>query len=158
MGTFKKFSIKGGDRRVKKYIEDLREQIVRAANPEKIILFGSYAYGEPNEDSDVDLLVVMPFEGHPAYQSARIRTQITAPRALDLLVRTPEHVSRRLEMGDFFMQEVTSQGKVIYEADHAGLDQEGGGRLGERSVKRVPASLPITTCLASPPSSAQRNT
>jgi uncharacterized protein len=134
MGTFKKFSIKGGDRRVKKYIEDLREQIVRVANPEKIILFGSYAYGEPNEDSDVDLLVVMPFEGSPQRQAFRISLQISAPMALDLLVRTPEHIAERIEMGDFFMQEITSQGKVIYEADHAGVDRQGRGRLDERAA------------------------
>ncbi len=48
---------------VKSEIKNLCRQIVENFNPQKIILFGSHAYGKPNADSDVDLLVVMPFEG-----------------------------------------------------------------------------------------------
>jgi predicted nucleotidyltransferase len=121
---FRSFRIKGGDKQVKKYIENLREQIVRAVRPQKIILFGSYAYGQPDVDSDVDLLVVMPFEGHPAYQATKIRSLIKSPVPLDLLVRTPQFIARRLAMEDFFMQDIVEQGKVIYEADHAGMDQQ----------------------------------
>ncbi len=119
MKAFKNFRIRGGDKTVKKYIQDLCRQIVRVANPQKVILFGSYAYGQPTEDSDVDLLVVMPVNGHPAYKAAEIRMKIETPMALDLLVRTPEFVAERIEWGDLFMRQVTEQGKVIYEAEHA---------------------------------------
>ncbi len=116
---FRRFRIKGGDKQVKKYIEDLREQIVRAVNPQKIILFGSYAYGAPTEDSDIDLLVIMPFKVSQHQQAFEIRRRIKAPVALDLLVRTPEVITQRLEWGDFFLREIVEQGKVLYESDHA---------------------------------------
>ncbi len=131
---FRPFRIKGGDKQVQKYIKDLRAQIVRAAHPQKIILFGSYAYGQPTADSDVDLLVIMPFEVSPHRQAVNIRLQIESPVALDLLVRTPEYVAQRLAWGDFFMNEVVKQGKVIYETDHARVDQQSRRRLGERAT------------------------
>ncbi|MCG3160082.1 MAG: hypothetical protein JMDDDDMK_01115 [Acidobacteria bacterium] len=110
-----------GDKTIRRKIFDLCEQIVRACSPQKIILFGSYAYGQPNEDSDVDLLVIMPFKCSPHQQAFNIRMKITPPMPMDLLVRTPEHVEERIRMGDFFMQEITEQGKVLYEADYAGV-------------------------------------
>jgi len=102
-----------------KQIQSVRDQIVRRFHPERIILFGSYAYGDPSPDSDVDLLVIMRFEGSSREQTARIRTHIDTPIALDLIVRTPDQISQRLAMGDFFMEEITKQGKVLYEAHHA---------------------------------------
>jgi len=123
MGVIKNFRIKGGDKKVRQYIKDLCEQIVRVADPQKIILFGSYAYGKPTEDSDIDLLVVMPVKGHPAYKAAEIRTKIRekieTSMALDLLVRSPEFVAERVKLGDMFMREITEHGKVIYEAEYA---------------------------------------
>jgi predicted nucleotidyltransferase len=56
MSAFKNFRIRGRDKKIREYIKDLCEQIVRVAQPQKIILFGSYAYGNPTEDSDIDLL------------------------------------------------------------------------------------------------------
>jgi len=100
-------------------IARLCEQIVREFHPQRVILFGSHAYGQPSLDSDVDLLVVMPFEGSSREQAAKIRSRIDTPVALDLLVRTPEQLSERLAMDDFFMQEITQQGKVLYEANHS---------------------------------------
>ena len=73
MTAFKDFKIKSNDHGLKRHIQDVCRQIVDAVQPQKIILFGSYAYGQPAADSDVDLLVVMPFEGHPAYQAAKLR-------------------------------------------------------------------------------------
>jgi predicted nucleotidyltransferase len=97
-------------------IKALSEQIAHAFNPQKIILFGSYAHGKPAWDSDVDLLVVMPFKGRPNRQAIKIRSRIDTPLALDLLVRTPRQVSRRLAMGDSFMRDIIERGKVVYEA------------------------------------------
>jgi len=123
MSAIKDFRIRGGDKKVRQYIKDLCEQIVRAADPQKIILFGSYAYGKPTEDSDIDLLVVMPVKGHPAYKAAEIRTKIRekieTSMALDLLVRSPEFVAERIKLDDMFMREITEHGKVIYEAEYA---------------------------------------
>src|SRR5262245_62044889 len=74
-------------------------QIAKQFRPEKIILFGSYAYGEPHQDSDVDLLVVMPARDHHS-QAVKIRLAITVPFPVDLLVRTPKRLRERLEIGD----------------------------------------------------------
>ena len=106
-----------------KDIKDLCDQIASEFSPHKIILFGSHAYGKPLWDSDVDLLVIMPFKGSPHRQAIKIRSQIDAPMALDLLVRTPGQISRRLAMGDSFMRQILERGKVVYEADHQRVDQ-----------------------------------
>ncbi|MGD1861248.1 MAG: nucleotidyltransferase family protein [Leptolyngbyaceae cyanobacterium] len=103
-------------------IEALRQQIVEQFQSERIIFFGSYAYGEPNEDSDVDLLVVMPFEGHSPRKVAEIWFQVRPRFPLDLLVRTPGLLRQRLEMGDFFMKEIVDEGKMLYEAPDSGMD------------------------------------
>ena len=103
-------------------IKDLCRQIVENFQPEKVILFGSYAYGKPNEDSDVDLLVVMPFEGRNVQKAIEIRRKIKTKLPLDLLVRTSEQVKQRIEMEDFFMQDIVTEGKVLYEADNARMD------------------------------------
>lgn len=115
--SFRPFRIKGGDKQVRAHIKDLCEQIVAIAAPQKIILFGSFAYGEPHEDSDIDLLVIKPFIDSPHQQAVNIRMGIKPRLPLDLMVRTPEFVAQRLALGDFFMQEVMQQGKVLYEAN-----------------------------------------
>ena len=81
-----------------------------------MILFGSYAYGTPTEDLNVDILVVMPFEGRCAHKSAEIATLTNPHFAADILVRTPEQVQTSLQMGDFFIRDITQNGKVLYEA------------------------------------------
>ncbi len=105
-----------------KQIQQFCEQIAREFQPERIILFGSHAYGRPHKFSDVDLLVVMPFEGSPLQQAARILTKLEPAMSVDLLVRTPEQVRQRLAMQDNFMREIVERGKVAYEAKHAGMD------------------------------------
>ncbi len=99
----------------KKNIYALASQIVTQFNPNKIILFGSYAYGTPTPDSDVDLLVVMPHEGHPSIQAAKIRKKIHAGFPMDLIVRSSSEIRKRLNMGDLFIREVIELGKPIYE-------------------------------------------
>lgn len=103
-------------------IRTLCEQIATEFHPQRIVLFGSHAYGSPGPFSDVDLLVVMPFEGSALQQAARILTRINPPLAVDLIVRTPEQVQERLAMHDGFMQEILERGKVAYEAEHARMD------------------------------------
>lgn len=91
-------------------------QIARLFQPERIVLFGSYAYGRPTPDSDVDLLVVMPFVGKGFRMASEIRSRIDADFPLDLVVRTPAELRRRLARGDFFLREATEKGELIYAA------------------------------------------
>jgi len=101
-------------------IEDIKafgRRLGREFHADCVVLFGSYAHGAPTIDSDVDLLVILPFEGKPVYKSVEMRLKLRPSFPVDLLVRTPEQVRERLEMGDCFMQEVLEKGKVLYEAD-----------------------------------------
>src|ERR1700730_994517 len=83
-------------------IRHFARAIAERFRPDKIILFGSYAYGRPHAESDVDLLVIMP-----AYdvvnQSIRIRLAVERPFSFDLIVRTPRQVERGLKEGDWFL-------------------------------------------------------
>jgi predicted nucleotidyltransferase len=92
-------------------------QIAERFRPAKIILFGSYAYGQPNEDSDVDLLVIIPARNQ-LDQAFKIRWQLPAPFAMDLLVITPKEMKWGLDEGESFLTEITSKGKVLYEVMH----------------------------------------
>ncbi|MFZ0750219.1 MAG: nucleotidyltransferase domain-containing protein [Pyrinomonadaceae bacterium] len=91
---------------------------MRSFKPEKITLFGSHAYGQPDSDSDVDILVVLPFNGKPVRKAIEIRNRVNARLPLDLLVRTPEQVAARLSQNDWFIREIFEKGKVLYEANH----------------------------------------
>jgi predicted nucleotidyltransferase len=99
-------------------IEDLVHRIADEFHPRRIVLFGSYAWGNPTEDSDVDLLVIMPFEGRSVDKSVEMRLKGRPRFPVDLLVRTPEKVLERIALGDTFIQEIVEKGKVLYEADH----------------------------------------
>jgi predicted nucleotidyltransferase len=109
-------------------IHRLARQIAEQFQPERILLFGSYAYGEPHRDSDVDLLVVMEAKD-PIVQAIRIRRATEHPFPLDILVRTPEEVRWRTEEGDSFLCEVLGKGKVLYEKANEGMGSKGRGRL-----------------------------
>jgi predicted nucleotidyltransferase len=98
-------------------IEQFGRQIGRQFGAERVILFGSYARGEVTEDSDVDLLVIGLFKGRSVDKSVEIRLKLRPSFPVDLLVRTPEKVRQRLEMGDSFLREILEEGKVLYEAD-----------------------------------------
>jgi predicted nucleotidyltransferase len=99
-------------------IKDLTARIARAFHPDRIILFGSYAYGRPDNDSDVDILVVLPFEGKPVRKAIEIRNRVNAGVPLDLIVRTPEQVADRVSQNDWFMREILERGRTLYEANH----------------------------------------
>ncbi len=104
-------------------------------HPDKIILFGSYAYGTPHEDSDVDLLVVMPAYNEHS-QAVRILWRLAAPFAIDLLVRTPKQMAWRLAERESFTTTIVSHGKVLYEKVYAGVDQESRTRLRARQKSK----------------------
>lgn len=94
------------------------KRVAQEYKPERIVLFGSYATGNATPDSDVDLLIVMPFEGKSVQKSVEMRMKFRPQFPVDLLVRTPEAVKQRLDMGDGFLQDVMERGKVLYEAHH----------------------------------------
>ena len=89
--------------------------IVEKFQPHKVVLFGSYAYGTPDLDSDVDLLVVLDSD-EPMAQRIRRVTEVAKVRfvPMDVLVRTPAEIAERLALGDFFMAEILEKGKVLY--------------------------------------------
>ena len=101
----------------KESIRDLCQRIVQEVQPERIILFGSYASGAATPDSDVDLLVLLPFEGKSFRMSLDILNRINPPFPIDLLARTPEDTERRYREGDPLIREALDRGKVLYERD-----------------------------------------
>src|SRR5439155_17980841 len=118
-------------------------QIVKYFRPEKIILFGSYAYGQPHEDSDVDMLVVMP-AANEINQGIRIRRALEAPFPLDLIVRTPLKLRRRLQDGNWFLREVTEKGKVLYAQGYGSVAPQSRGRLGRgQKTRRIKSAIQL---------------
>lgn len=108
-------------------IRRFAKQVAERFRPDKIILFGSYAYGTPHEDSDVDILVVMPCRNE-LDQACRISICIEPPFPLDIIVRTPKRLAWRLKEGDWFLREIASQGKVLYAKADGGVGEKGRGR------------------------------
>jgi predicted nucleotidyltransferase len=101
-----------------KAIDQVVKQIVEKFKPQKIILFGSYARGNPRPESDVDLLVVMETSIKDVQQAIQICQQIEYRFGLDLIVHTPNYLAERLKMGDWFLRDVIKEGKVLYEASN----------------------------------------
>jgi predicted nucleotidyltransferase len=95
-------------------IQELISRIVMQFRPKKIILFGSYAYGNPRPESDVDLLVVMDTRLRESEQALRIRQFVKPLLGVDILVYTPSRLEQRLKLGDSFLREITQRGRVIY--------------------------------------------
>ncbi len=128
-------------------------QIAERFHPEKIIFFGSYAYGQPHQDSDVDLLVIMPAR-NTHNQAVKIRWELPAPFAMDLLVRTPKDLKWRLEERESFHTEITMKGKVLYEENHKRM---GGIRLSNqiKSPSAIHVGVSTSSQSASPKRTSQ---
>ena len=117
-----------------KDIQATCDDIVREFSPLKVILFGSYAYGTPTEDSDVDLLVVMPIpESQTRRQAVEIRQRIPRRFRMDLVVRSPEEIARRVSLNDWFLREITQEGQVLYESVDAGIGTKNYSPLATKS-------------------------
>jgi predicted nucleotidyltransferase len=89
--------------------------VAREFQPQRIILFGSYATEAATPNSDVDLVVIMPFRGNATEQMVKIRGRAEAPFPMDLLVWKPDHMNRT----DSFTRAVLNEGKVLYESRRA---------------------------------------
>jgi predicted nucleotidyltransferase len=134
-------------------IRRFARQIAERFQPEKIILFGSYAYGTPHEESDVDLMVIMPARNETD-QALRIELAFEREFSRDVHVCTPTQLKRRLKEDDrdWFLYEVVTKGKVLYEAPHRGVGGEGRGGLARRkgsvqgqTAAQRPRVLPLPT-------------
>jgi predicted nucleotidyltransferase len=96
-------------------LAEIVRRLVAALNPEKIILFGSYVYGFPCGDSDVDLLVITQTSARPADRYVAV-SRVIRPRPfpLDILVKTPDEIAGALAKGDSFIEEIVTRGRVLY--------------------------------------------
>jgi predicted nucleotidyltransferase len=122
-------------------IRRFARQVAERFQPDKIILFGSYAYGTPHEDSDVDILVIMPARNE-IDQAIKIRCEVDAPFPMDLFVLKPRNVKWRLEECESFLTEIMTKGKVLHEKNDARVDTQSGSRLSRgRSPRRGPRAV-----------------
>lgn len=98
-------------------LKEITEKIVKEYQPEKIILFGSWAWGEPHENSDLDIFIVKT-TNTPSLKRIEELDRLFSRRELpmDFLVYTPEQVERRMTMGDLFVKDILENGKVLYDA------------------------------------------
>ncbi len=111
----------------------IREIILRIAqkiqaqyHPDKIILFGSYAYGEPTPDSDIDMLIIKDTTERRIDRWVRLKKMVYDPgRGVPFspLVYTPTEVQERLAMGDDFINEILERGKVLYDGKQGNADR-----------------------------------
>jgi uncharacterized protein len=97
-------------------IRELIAQISEKFRPQRIILFGSYAYGDPRPESDVDLLVIMDTPLREPQQALQIRQYINPLFGVDIIVISPSRLELRLKLGDSFLREITEKGLVVYES------------------------------------------
>lgn len=107
-------------------IQALADRIGGQFQPEKVILFGSYAHGTARGDSDVDLLVVIPLRGRRARD---VRAEISHSSGyqlpLDIVVRDPSDLTRQYREFDPLVRDAVDHGMTLYEQDRAGVDQQG---------------------------------
>lgn len=104
------------DKETQNFIASLVEKIKRGYNPEKIILYGSYAYGKPTRDSDIDFLILKDTEERPIDRRVRVRriVDIRKPISFSPIVVTPKELKLRLKAGDQFLKEIMRKGEVLY--------------------------------------------
>ncbi len=93
------------------------EKIIKEYQPKKIILFGSYAYGEPTEDSDIDLLIIKDTDKRPIDRWVEVKRVLRdTARTLPVspLVYTEKEIEERMAIKDFFLKEILETGEVLY--------------------------------------------
>ena len=101
----------------KETVQDVVQRIVSGYSPQKIILFGSYANGKPDEDSDIDLLIIKDTDKRPLERWMEVKRLLrdrNRKTSVSPLVYTADEVKDRLAMKDFFIQEVMENGEVLY--------------------------------------------
>lgn len=98
-----------------KKLKIIVQRIADNYNPDKIILFGSYAWGKPDKHSDVDIFIVKKTKN--SHQTAREIDGEIFPRPfpMDIIVYDPKKVKERLKLGDFFIRNIIEKGKILYD-------------------------------------------
>ena len=107
------------DTKIRQIIQGIVEKLKKEYKPAKIILFGSYAYGNPDRDSDIDLLIVKDTLDRPIDRRVAASRIVSDPKRLipfESLVLTPQEIQERLDAGDLFLEEILRRGEVLYEA------------------------------------------
>ena len=105
------------DTMTRKLISEIVEKIKKDYQPEKIILYGSYAYGHPTEDSDVDLFIVKDTDKRRVERFVEVSRLVDESErhiSISPLVYTPREVEERLALGDDFVEEILAKGEVLY--------------------------------------------
>jgi predicted nucleotidyltransferase len=105
------------DKRTKEIINRIVEKIKSEYQPEKIILFGSYAWGKPTKHSDIDLFIIKNTTARRIDRAVEVREILDEENAmfpLDVLVYTPDEIKRRLEIEDDFVKDIIDKGKILY--------------------------------------------
>lgn len=114
-------------------------RIAAEFKPQRIILFGSYAYGKPTEDSDVDLMVVFPGRRSAIDRAIEMLQMLPYPGfPMDLLSRSEVEMRHRYEIEDWFTREIVDKGKVLYEAGDARVGGKGRSRLSVSRARAAP--------------------
>ena len=130
----------------RRQINEVAKRIAAEFQPQRIILFGSYAYGTPTEDSDVDLLVVKRMRGDVVRKAGEIYGfihRVTGSAfSVDVLVRTPGELSRRIALNDFFLREIVEKGKIVYDSNDGRMGVEGRGGLRRRAAGTAGSKIP----------------
>ena len=101
---------------IEEKIKEITDKIVREYQPEKIILFGSWAWGTPHENSDVDMFIIKESEKKRWEREYDLRMKLIGNKfpPMDLLIYTPEEMERRIRIEDFFIQDILKNGKLVY--------------------------------------------
>ncbi len=97
-------------------IEKFSRALVQEFHPHRIFLFGSHATGKARDDSDVDILVTMDYNGNSLRAAAQIIRKIKPRFAVDLIIRTEKELNDRIEQNDDFLKEVSRNGHILYES------------------------------------------
>ena len=107
------------DTEARQTILEIVEKIKQEYQPEKIILFGSYAEGRQNEDSDIDLFIIKETEERPIDRRVKVAEIICDPHRfipVESIVITPQELQQRLKIGDQFIQKILQRGELLYAA------------------------------------------
>lgn len=98
-------------------ITEIVDRILKGYKPKKVVLFGSYAYGEPTEDSDIDLLIIKNTDKRPIdrwLEVKRLLRDISRTVPVAPLVYTEKEIEQRIAIKDFFIEEILEKGDVLY--------------------------------------------
>jgi len=111
-------------RAMQKEIRRIALEIAKKFDPEKIILFGSHAAGKADADSDIDLMIIIDSAISSVDMAVKISLSVRHNFPLDILVKTPAEVNKRLESGDFFVRQILKEGVVLYERSRKRVDRK----------------------------------